>query len=147
VAGVGAGTAVWPVGVVDIMEFGVSVERDGDEARVIVRGELDMFTSSSLRKELVDLINDDARDVTVDLKYVEFVDSTALGVLVGAMKRLRALDGDLKLASPNPSTKKVLEITGLDRILTVTSDRDEVGPDGRELRPQTTVRPDPGSAA
>jgi anti-sigma B factor antagonist len=129
------------------MEFGVVVDRNGDEARVIVRGELDMFTSASLRKELVDLIADGTRDITVDLKYVEFVDSTALGVLVGAMKRLRALDGDLKLANPNVSTKRVLEITGLDRILTVTSERDQAGPDGLEVRPPATARPGPGTAA
>ncbi|MDQ1357919.1 MAG: anti-sigma factor antagonist [Acidimicrobiaceae bacterium] len=137
---------MWPVGMVGIMEFGVVVDRTGDQARVIVRGELDMFTSSALRKELVDLINDGARDVTVDLKYVEFVDSTALGVLVGAMKRLRALDGDLTLASPNPSTRKVLDITGLDRILTVTSEEDGARLDGGQ-RPRTAVSPDPGTAA
>ncbi|MDQ1394129.1 MAG: anti-sigma factor antagonist [Acidimicrobiaceae bacterium] len=129
------------------MEFGVAVDRAGEEARVAVSGELDMFTSSSLRRELVDLIADGARGITVDLSHVEFVDSTALGVLVGAFKRLRALDGNLTLANPSPGTKKVLEITGINRILDVVSDRDDAGVDGLRPGTRSAAGPDPGTAA
>jgi len=40
-------------------------------------------------------------------------------VLVSALKRLRQADGDLALASPNPSVRRVFEITGLTRLFTV----------------------------
>jgi anti-sigma B factor antagonist len=89
-------------------------------ASVVVSGELDMYTAPRLREELVGLTIQGSRDVTVDLEAVNFVDSTALGVLVGGLKRLRQLDGDLKLKSPSPQTFKVLELTGLTKVFSIT---------------------------
>ena len=82
-------------------------------------GELDVNTAPELREHLSRLINGGARQITVDLAEVSFVDSTALSVLVSALKRLRQADGDLALASPNPSVRRVFEITGLTRLFTV----------------------------
>jgi anti-sigma B factor antagonist len=48
-----------------------------------------------------------------------FIDSTGLGVIVGTLKRLREGGGDLVLRSPSRSTRKVLEITGLTRIVEI----------------------------
>ena len=55
----------------------------------------------------------------LEVNGVSFVDSTALSVLVSALKRLRQADGDLELASPNPSVRRVFEITGLTRLFTI----------------------------
>ncbi len=103
-------------------EFIIVGQRDGDAADVVVSGELDMYTAPQLRERLVTLTSEGARYVTVDLAEVNFVDSTALGVLVGGLKRLRQFDGDLLLRSPQPGTYKVLEMTGLTRIFTITRD-------------------------
>ncbi len=102
-------------------EFGLLVNHTNGTASVVVSGELDMYTAPRLRQELVGLVAQGARQVTVDLEGVGFVDSTALGVLVGGLKRLRQLDGDLTLRSPSPRTLEVLEITGLTKVFTVTS--------------------------
>jgi anti-sigma B factor antagonist len=79
-----------------------------------------MYTAPRLREGLVELAAKGARLVTVDLAGVNFIDSTALGVLVGGLKRLRQSDGDLMLRSPRPSAVKVLEMTGLTRVFTIT---------------------------
>jgi anti-sigma B factor antagonist len=107
-----------------VSEFIIGGQRDGDAADVVVSGELDMYTAPQLRERLVTLASEGARYVTVDLAGVNFVDSTALGVLVGGLKRLRQFDGDLRLRSPQPGTYKVLEITGLTRIFTITREGD-----------------------
>jgi len=93
-------------------------EREG-ETVLSASGELDVNTAPELREHLSRLINGGARQITVDLAEVSFVDSTALSVLVSALKRLRHADGDLALASPNPSVRRVFEITGLTRLFTV----------------------------
>ena len=113
-------------------EFIIVGQRDGDAADVVVSGELDMYTAPQLRERLVTLASEGARYVTVDLAEVNFVDSTALGVLVGGLKRLRQFDGDLLLRSPQPGTYKVLEMTGLTRIFTITRRWDSALP-GRDL--------------
>jgi anti-sigma B factor antagonist len=103
-----------------VTDFGLVVKQADGKASVVVTGELDMYTAPRLREELVGLTTQGSRDVTVDLEAVNFVDSTALGVLVGGLKRLRQLDGDLKLKSPSPQTFKVLELTGLTKVFLIT---------------------------
>jgi anti-anti-sigma factor len=93
-------------------------ERDG-ETVVSAAGELDVNTAPDLREQLARLIADGTRHIVVDLADVSFVDSTALSVLVSALKRLRQASGDLELASPNPSVRRVFEITGLTRLFTI----------------------------
>jgi len=99
------------------LELTVS-EHDG-ETVVRAAGELDVNTAPELREQLARLIAADTSLIVVDLADVSFVDSTALSVLVSALKRLRQADGDLELASPNPSVRRVFEITGLTRLFTI----------------------------
>ena len=57
--------------------------------------------------------------VVVDLADVEFLDSSALGMLVKALKRARAAGGDLALTRPQPRVWKVFEVTRLDEVFAV----------------------------
>ncbi len=102
------------------MDLGIEV----DEARqpfvvVAVRGEVDIATAPKLREKLVELASQGAQQVVVDLEGVDFLDSTGLGVLIGGMKRLPGLDGDLTLVCTQPRILKVFEITGLNRAFTI----------------------------
>jgi anti-sigma B factor antagonist len=83
-------------------------------AVVHIEGELDAATSHQLRDLLAEM-DCDLR-VVVDLSEVDFVDSTVLGVLVLAQKRLLANGGDLLLVYGSPETRRPFELTGLDRI-------------------------------
>lgn len=97
--------------------FDVVVVRTGRAAVVQVQGELDLSTAPRLRQELVTLADDGVLDVTVDLADIGFIDSSGLSALVAAHRRLREQGGDLGLRAPSPSTRKVLEITGLTGLL------------------------------
>lgn len=88
-----------------------------------VSGELDMHTSPALQERLDALGAGDAPRVAVDLSDVPFMDSSSLGVLVVALKRLRERGGALALVGVSGSPKKVLSITGIDRVIPVF-DRD-----------------------
>ena len=63
--------------------------------------------------------------VIVDLTETTFLDSTALGVLIGAVKRLRSRDGALAIVNVDENIAKTFEITGLDQIFTILPTRDE----------------------
>jgi anti-sigma B factor antagonist len=56
---------------------------------------------------------------------VSFLDSTALGVLIGAVKRLRSRGGALAIVNTDSSIAKTFEITGLDQIFTILPSRAE----------------------
>jgi anti-anti-sigma factor len=87
-----------------------------EDSRVVcrLRGELDTSTTGQLRAYLAERVAED-RDVVVDLAGVTFVDSSGLGVLVGALKRFQAEGHELSLRSPTPTLLRVLEMTGLAR--------------------------------
>jgi anti-sigma B factor antagonist len=94
------------------------LERDGTAEHPVIRasGEIDVATSPLLRSELATVIGSAPASVTVDLAQVSFIDSSGLGVLVGALKRVREMNPDAKLrvVHPQDAVKKVFDITGLD---------------------------------
>ncbi len=90
-----------------------------DRPRLEVSGEIDVFTSPALREELYGLIDDGADTIVIDCSQMDFIDSSGLGVLVGALKRIRERGGDFELLGLNPSTRKVFEITGLTKLFTI----------------------------
>jgi anti-sigma B factor antagonist len=83
------------------------------------RGEIDVYTSPDFRRELQTLVGASATRVVVDFGAVDFIDSSGLGVLVGALKRMRERDGTIVLRSMSASTKKVFDITGLDDLFVI----------------------------
>ena len=97
----------------------LTVSEHGGQTVIKAAGELDVNTAPELREHLARVINGGARIISVDLASVTFIDSTALSVLVSALKRLRQADGDLRLSSPSPSVRRVFEITGLTRLFTI----------------------------
>lgn len=104
------------------MHFALDVSAaPGTDAVTVVAptGELDMASAPRLRQELMALASAGRTAVVLDLAGVDFMDSTGLGVILGALKRLRAAGGDLTLARAEPQVAKVFEITRLDDILTL----------------------------
>jgi anti-sigma B factor antagonist len=98
------------------MELSLTTREIAGHQVVHVRGEVDVYTSSVLRERLIELIDGGARSVVVDLSRVDFLDSSGLGVLVGALKRLRTTEGDLSLVVASDKLLKIFKITALDRV-------------------------------
>lgn len=99
-------------------------ERDG-WAVLAVGGEVDVATAPRLRERLIELVNSGKHRIVVDLSDVDFLDSTGLGVLVGALKRVRSHDGDLALVCTESRILKVFEITGLTKVFAMHLSVDE----------------------
>lgn len=88
-------------------------------AYLIVQGEVDISSADRLRDHLDTVFGEGCHRIVVDLENVSFLDSTGLGVLVGALKRARAADGELVLLCTQRSILSILETTGLRRVFTV----------------------------
>ncbi len=101
------------------VEFGLDVSDVDGEVVISVRGELDLQTCPLLWDRLAEAIPLTKKRLVVDLHDASFIDSTGLAVFVRAFKRLRHAGSDLVLRSPNKSARKVLHITGLDRVMTI----------------------------
>jgi anti-sigma B factor antagonist len=86
---------------------------------VSASGELDLQVAPELRDLLCRLIELGAQDVVVDLSRATFIDSTAIGVLTGRLKHLRAKDGSLVLVCTNDFLMRTFEIAGMDRVFEI----------------------------
>jgi anti-sigma B factor antagonist len=94
-------------------DFRISVRDENGASTVIVEGEVDVATAPALREELYRLIDRGTKRIVVDLGGMDFIDSTGLGVFVGALKRSREGGGELELRSLKPAARKIFDITGL----------------------------------
>jgi anti-sigma B factor antagonist len=87
---------------------------------VTVSGEVDVETSPVLEERLTSVLDRGLSSIRIDLADVTFLDSTGLSVLISGLKRCRAAGGELRLLSPRPNVRKVLEITGLTDVFQVS---------------------------
>jgi anti-sigma B factor antagonist len=107
------------------MELGVDVRQVGSHSLVDVKGEIDVYTAPKLREKLIELVSQGSYDVVVNLEGVDFLDSTGLGVLVGALKRVKAHDGSLSLICTQDKILKIFKITGLTKVFSIHSSEAE----------------------
>ncbi len=94
------------------------IEQIGGAFIVTLRGEVDASNTPALRADLRRLIEDmGASLIIVDLAAVTFLDSSALGALVGALRRLRERDGRLRVVQPLAAAPtRTFQLTGLDTV-------------------------------
>jgi len=85
----------------------------GDCAVLQIAGEMDVYTSPKLRKQVADLAENGTIHIIADLRGLDFLDSTGLGALVGSLKRLRLRQGSLAIVTSGGRILKLFKITGL----------------------------------
>jgi anti-sigma B factor antagonist len=94
------------------------VDRKDGAVVVHLTGELDLYNAPAVREALFEVAAESPDRLVVDLTDVEFIDSTALGVLIEARTKLSNRRAFL-LASPGLETHRALQVSGLDRHLPV----------------------------
>lgn len=92
---------------------------------VCARGELDMLAAPGLGRTLTNACGKGNRSLVLDLSEATFIDSTILGVLVGASRKLENHGCTLVVVTEQPHLRRVLDLTGLVRVFPVVSTREE----------------------
>jgi anti-sigma B factor antagonist len=103
----------------------IQEERLADGVVLVLEGDADLHGAPDLRDRLAEEISNGAERIVVDLSGVSFIDSMALGVLLGARHRLRVLNGDLRLVVGSPDLRRIFELSLLDRVFAVDRTRGE----------------------
>ena len=109
------------------MDYALDSIFDQDKKRwsVTIVGEVDIFNSTDMKKSLTELINQKNTDIVLDCKYLDYIDSTALGALVGVLKKARGYGGSIYLRNVKPSLTKLFRITNLDKVFLIEGDVSE----------------------
>lgn len=101
-------------------------EETSDEVAVIMAdGYVDFDAAPALKQNILRQIDEGSRHLVIDLSAADFIDSTAIGVLVGALKRLQDCNGSLALVCTNDNIRNVFEIVGLDDMIPMHRSRDD----------------------
>jgi anti-anti-sigma factor len=96
-------------------------ERHG-HITLVVTGEIDVANAPTFLHELIAVATEAHSPTVVDLSAVTFLDSSGLNALVKAHRSLEDSDASLVLLNPSPICRRVLELTGTDRILEIVDD-------------------------
>ncbi len=106
-------------------EFSAADEQVDPKTHVVaVAGEIDIFTAPEFKERISGAIDAGREVVVVDLAGTTFVDSSSLGVLISAHRRLRDRGGRLIIACDVAPVLNTFKITGLDTVLELHKDRD-----------------------
>lgn len=104
------------------MQLTINSRTEGTRRIVVLAGECDLATAPQLQEAVADLRAPEVSELILDVAELAFMDSTGLGVIVGALKRLRETGGVLKIAGAQGAVSRVLEVSGIDRIIPMFAD-------------------------
>jgi anti-sigma B factor antagonist len=101
----------------------ITLDRDRSATVVAASGELDAFVADELQAAFGDASGDSR--IVFDLTAVSFMDSTALGLVVRAVRDVDAKGGAIRVVLPDGTARRIFEITTLDRVLPVAGSRSD----------------------
>jgi len=108
------------------VDFEITDRKVDDDTHVLaVTGEIDLFTAPEFKQRMSALIDAGRSRVVVDLTQTTFIDSSSLGVLIGAHRRLKLRGGALLVVCDSEAIAKTFKITGLDGVFTLAASVDE----------------------
>ncbi|MCX4572083.1 STAS domain-containing protein [Streptomyces sp. NBC_01571] len=87
-------------------------------AVLALRGEIDFTTGTEVQRALLGPDGEAAARTVVELSQVTFMDSSGINALIGAHHTATARQGWVRLAAPSPAILRVLQIVGLDSVIT-----------------------------
>jgi|SRR5579863_2967486 anti-sigma B factor antagonist len=119
----------------DELSIDLKTEDGGDILVFKLRGCLDLATSPTVRAALGDATEKGSHNIMVDLTHLEFLDSTGLGVLIGAHRRATEHGGSLRLVVQDGPILRLMNITGLIAVFAVYHSLADARADRGRIRP------------
>jgi anti-sigma B factor antagonist len=107
------------------VDLQLDVEHENGYTVITPRGDLDLATVRDLRAAIHQLLQDGHLHLVLDLEQVAFIDSSGLGVLIGARRKTFARHGSFALVCDNDRVMRLLELTSLDKVFTIHDSVDD----------------------
>ncbi len=102
--------------------FAIELERmDATTVVVAVHGEVDLFTAPEFKAHVAEAVRSGYDTLVIDFSEANFLDSSSLGVLIGAHRKQTRRGGSLIIACDQERILKVLRITGLDSVFRIVA--------------------------
>ncbi|MCR4435192.1 MAG: STAS domain-containing protein [Clostridiales bacterium] len=100
-------------------ELKIREEQLSDSMTVYISGEVDIYTSQALKDKLYEIIDSTPTDLVIDCRELKYIDSTGLGIFVGALKKAKQREKKICISNLKENIKKLFIITGLDKLFII----------------------------
>jgi anti-anti-sigma factor len=106
----------------------IAVQQDEGQTRVVLAGELDIASTERLEQELAAIERNARGTLVLDMRQVEFIDSTGLRTLIAANERARSGGRRLAIVPGSNAVERLLSVTKLDQRLELVEDPESLEP-------------------
>ena len=100
-------------------ELKIREEKVNGEVKIHISGEVDIYTSQQLKEKLYGVIDSNQSDLRIDCRELNYIDSTGLGIFVGALKKTKQFSKNIYICGLKENIKKLFIITGLDKLFVI----------------------------
>ncbi len=100
-------------------ELDIRVENTEHGPLVHISGEIDIYTAQQFKDRLYQIVDGSENDVAVDCSNLNYIDSTGLGIFVGALKKSKLNGRNISIINMKDNIKKLFVITGLDKLFII----------------------------
>jgi stage II sporulation protein AA (anti-sigma F factor antagonist) len=83
-----------------------------------LHGEIDQYAAAELKESIdIEIENSPKKNLIIDLKDVDLMDSSGIGLIVGRYKIVTSIGGKLALCNASKSVEKMLKLSGIEKIV------------------------------
>ena len=94
--------------------------KDGRTLTAALHGEIDHHSAKTARKQLdLHIERKNPKVLRMELAYIGCCDSTGLGFIMGRLKKMNELGGELIVVDPSPAIDRLLALSGLDKMIKI----------------------------
>ncbi|MCX7841904.1 MAG: STAS domain-containing protein [Clostridia bacterium] len=86
---------------------------------IYISGEVDIYSSQGLKEKLYEIVDSSEKDIIFDCSELNYIDSTGLGIFVGALKKAKQNNKRIIITKLKENIKKLFVITGLDKVFVI----------------------------
>lgn len=92
------------------------IEKTGDRLNLELAGDLDIYSSDNLKKDLLEELDESVKILDIQAKDLEYIDSNGLGILMSIYNAMGAQEKNVKISGLKTNLKKIFLITDLDKV-------------------------------
>ena len=98
----------------------VKIINEDNKVIALLSGEIDHHNAKSLRQDIdFSLRENQPEELIMDFSEVGFMDSSGIGLVMGRYKLMQEIGGNLVVRNPHPHIKKVMRLSGIDRLASI----------------------------
>jgi anti-anti-sigma factor len=103
----------------------LKTRKEGKVTIIELEGRLDVHLSLEIEQAVNDIIDKGEKYLLFDLEGVQYLSSSGLRIFIAAMRKLKSIDGSLKLANMSDSVKKIFKVVELIDLFEIYDSVDE----------------------